>query len=175
MSKSLRLLMINERIANFFERIAHQLFRSQKTNDSCDSLIPSMLMSNVRESLRSLTKNQRCEGIAQVAHQNRATLSDLLRWLTKMSESLNFFSESLICLLFVNFFAKTRNLLRKLMSEFPTLKLCDVCVYSTVNIVHHSAERALSFLFWLSSRVWNSLFHSSVFCSKWLFLKSICE
>ena len=34
-----------------------------------DLLIPSFLESNVSESLRSLTKNERCEQIAQVAHQ----------------------------------------------------------------------------------------------------------
>ena len=37
-----------------------------------DSLIPSFLVSNVSESLRSLTKNERCERIAQVAHQKWA-------------------------------------------------------------------------------------------------------
>ena len=34
-----------------------------------DLLIPSFLMSDVSESLRSLTKNERVERIAQVAHQ----------------------------------------------------------------------------------------------------------
>ena len=51
-------------------------------------------MSDVSKSLRSLTKNERCERIAQVAHQNWATMSILLRSLTKkeeMSESLVFF------------------------------------------------------------------------------------
>ena len=37
-----------------------------------DLLIPSFLMSDVSESLRSLTKNKRCEPIAQVAHQKGA-------------------------------------------------------------------------------------------------------
>ena len=37
-----------------------------------DSLIPSFLMSDVSESLRLLTKNERCEQIAQVAHQKWA-------------------------------------------------------------------------------------------------------
>ena len=36
------------------------------------------------ESLRSLTKNERFERIAQVAHQKRATMSDSLRSLTKI-------------------------------------------------------------------------------------------
>ena len=35
-----------------------------------DSLIPSFLMSDVSESLRLLTKNERCEQIAQAAHQS---------------------------------------------------------------------------------------------------------
>ena len=34
-----------------------------------DSLIPYFLMSNVSKSLRSLIKNERCEQIAQAAHQ----------------------------------------------------------------------------------------------------------
>ena len=37
-----------------------------------DSLIPSFLVSDMSESLRSLTKNERCEQIAQVAHQKWA-------------------------------------------------------------------------------------------------------
>ena len=40
-------------------------------------------MSDVRESLRSLTKIEQCERIAQVAHQKWATMSDLLRLLNK--------------------------------------------------------------------------------------------
>ena len=51
------------------------------------------------ESLRLLTKNERCEQIAQVAHQKWATMNNSLRSLTKnerMSESLIFLSESLI-------------------------------------------------------------------------------
>ena len=34
-----------------------------------DLLIPSFLVSDVNESLRSLTKSERCEQMAQVAHQ----------------------------------------------------------------------------------------------------------
>ena len=45
-------------------------------------------MSDVSKSLRSLTKNERWEQIAQVAHQKWATMSDFLRSLTKMSDSL---------------------------------------------------------------------------------------
>ena len=37
-----------------------------------ESLISSFLVSDVSESLRSLTKNEWCEQIAQVAHQKRA-------------------------------------------------------------------------------------------------------
>ena len=61
-----------------------------------DSLIPSFLMSDVSESLRLLTKIERCEQIAQVAHQNWATMSDLLRSLTKNERIALFLSESLI-------------------------------------------------------------------------------
>ena len=78
-----------------------------------ESLISSFLVSAVSESLRWLTKNERCEQIAQVA-QKKATMSNSLRYvaqrkwaivseslrtLTKnerMSESFIFFIESLI-------------------------------------------------------------------------------
>ena len=40
-------------------------------------------MIDVSASLRSLTKNERCERIAQVAHQKWASMSDSLRSLTK--------------------------------------------------------------------------------------------
>ena len=80
-----------------------------------DSLIPSFLMSNVSESLRSLTKNEWCERIAQVAHQKWATLIKLLRLLTKNEQ----ISDSL---------KKMNNLLRKPTSEFPalTVTLCPL-------------------------------------------------
>ena len=104
-----------------------------------DSIIPSFLMSDVSKSLRLLTKNERCEQIAQVAHQKRAmwanrsgrspkmsnherfaqvahqkwaTMSKSLRSLTKneqMSESLVFLSESLIC----SFFSKNERFAQK--------------------------------------------------------------
>ena len=51
-----------------------------------NSLIPSFLMSDVRESLRLLTKNKRCEQIAKVAHQkvsDHDSMSDSLRSLTR--------------------------------------------------------------------------------------------
>ena len=51
-------------------------------------------MSNVSESPRSLTKNERCERIAQFAHQKKSTMRDSLRLLTmKVSESLIFFAK----------------------------------------------------------------------------------
>ena len=42
-------------------------------------LIPSFLVSDVSESLRTLTQKERCEQIAQVAHQKQVTMSDSLR------------------------------------------------------------------------------------------------
>ena len=75
--------------------------------NTSDSLILSFLMSDVSELLRSLTKNEWCEQIAQVAHQKLATMSKPLRWLTK-NERISvlhvFLSESLIC----SFFRKKR-------------------------------------------------------------------
>ena len=44
-----------------------------------DLLISSFLISDVSESLRSLTKNERCEQITQVTYQKWATMSDWLR------------------------------------------------------------------------------------------------
>ena len=58
-----------------------------------DSLIPSFLVSDVSESLRSLTKNERCERIAQVPHQKWALPKN-----ERMSELLVFLSELLICI-----------------------------------------------------------------------------
>ena len=54
-------------------------------------LIPSSLMSNVSESLMLLTKNERCEQIAQVANQKWATMSKSLRSLTKNEQIARFF------------------------------------------------------------------------------------
>ena len=41
----------------------------KKFEKMSESLISSFLVSDVSELLRSLTKNERCERIAQVAHQ----------------------------------------------------------------------------------------------------------
>ena len=63
-----------------------------------ESLIPSLLVSDVGELLRSLTKNER-PWFAQVAQRKWAIVSKSLKSLTKneqMSESLVFLSESLI-------------------------------------------------------------------------------
>ena len=102
-----------------------------------NSLIPSFLMSDVSESLRWLTKNERCERIAQVPHQNWATMSNLLRLLTKnkqkwanMSESLRSLtkneqmSESLVFWAnrsFAHVLQNTSYSLGKPMREFPAL------------------------------------------------------
>ena len=72
------------------------VFWFKKTSNS---LIPSFLIFDVSKSLRSLTKNERCERIPQVTHQKWATMSKSLRLLTKnerMSELLVFLSELLI-------------------------------------------------------------------------------
>ena len=61
-----------------------------------DLLIPSFLVSNVRELLSSLTKNEQ-----------------MSKWLVFLSE-----------LLIRSFFAKPSDSLRKPMSEFPALNIC---------------------------------------------------
>ena len=81
-----------------------------------ESLISSFLVSDVSESLRSLTKNEQCERIAQVAHQKRA-----IEWIAHFFERIAHFLEwiphSLI------FGQKMSDLLGNLMSKFPTLHL----------------------------------------------------
>ena len=72
-----------------------------------DSLIPSFLVSNVSESLRSLTKNER------------------------RSEWLIFLTKSLI-----RSFLDTSDSLGKPMSEFPALDFCkDVCKNAFISIL----------------------------------------
>ena len=44
--------------------------RLKKNLKMSESLISSFLVRDVSESLRSLTKNERCEQMAQVVHQN---------------------------------------------------------------------------------------------------------
>ena len=76
-----------------------------------ESLIPSFLVSDVSESFRSLTKNERCEQIAQVAHQKWAN-----EWIARFFERI---AHSLI------FGQKTSDSLGKPMSEFPALKIMN--------------------------------------------------
>ena len=99
-----------------------------------DLLIQSFLVSDVSKSLRSLTKNEQCERIAQVTHQKWATMSESLRSLRvnerlwanrsgrspKMSEWANrsFFEWITHSLIFGQ---KTSDLLRKPMSEISAL------------------------------------------------------
>ena len=64
------------------------------------SLIPSFLVSDVSKLLRSLTKNELCEQIAQVAHKKWASMSESLR--SRLSESLVFWANRS----FAHFWAK---------------------------------------------------------------------
>ena len=66
----------------------------------------------------SLFFNERCELIAQVAHQKWVTMSKRSGPSPKMSKSLVFFSKSLFCSFF---WEKNSNLLRKMMSKFQAL------------------------------------------------------
>ena len=79
-----------------------------------DSLIPSFLMSNVSESLRSLTKNEWCKRFAQVPHQKWAIMSKSLRSLTK-NERIARFLERIAHLLI--FSQKTSDSLRNPMKN----------------------------------------------------------
>ena len=84
-----------------------------------DSLIPSFLVSDVSESLRSLTKMSNHERFAQVAHWKWETMSKSLRSLNKneqMSESHVFLSESLIR----SFFRKNERFAQKTDERIPS-------------------------------------------------------
>ena len=97
------------------------------------SLISSFLVSDVSESLISLKSNERCERIAQVAHQKWATMSDSLRSLRgnerswanrsgrspKMSEWVNrsFFWANRS---FAYFWAKNERFARKTDERIPS-------------------------------------------------------
>ena len=91
-----------------------------------NSLVPSFLVSDVRESLRWLTKNEGCERITQVAHQ---------KW---ENAWMAYFFERIAYLLI--FGQKTSNSLGKPMSEFPALpytlaKEKNLTTLSMINIL----------------------------------------
>ena len=112
----------------FYKRLKTNVIEKMR-----ELLISSFLVSKVSESLRSLTKNEQCEWITQVAHQKWATMSDSLRslrgnewckqiahqkwaneWITHFFERI---THSLI------FGQKMSDLLRNQMSEFPALEV----------------------------------------------------
>ena len=74
------------------------------------------LVSDVSKLLRSLTKNERCKRIAQVAYQKWATISDLLRSFTKNERP---WANRSGCSPKISKWAN--HLLWKRMSEFPAL------------------------------------------------------
>ena len=149
-SDSLRSLIINELMSdslkNCWQKKSKILFFSMfyisfLFKKLSDSLIPSFLM------LRLLTKNERCEQITQVTYQKWATISDLLRSLTKnerlwanrsgcspkMSEWVNpsFFERIAHSLIFSQ---KISDSLRKPSSEFPAqVKIQQFCIRSARN------------------------------------------
>ena len=83
------------------------------------SLIPSFLMSDVSESLRSLTKNEQCEQIAQVAHQKWAMWANRSGRSPKMCEWANrsFFRANRS---FAHFFAKHERFAQKNDEQIPS-------------------------------------------------------
>ena len=99
-----------------------------------DSLITLILVSDVSESVRSLTKNELCDRITQVTHQNERPwangsgrseeLSERERnaqvahqkWVTeRIAHFFEWIAHSL------TFWQKTSDSLRKQISEFPAL------------------------------------------------------
>ena len=86
-----------------------------------NSLISSFLVSDVTESLSSLTKKSEHEQFTQVAQRKRAIVIESLRLLTKKWANewiTNFFEQITHSLIFRQ---KTSDSLGKPMSEFPTL------------------------------------------------------
>ena len=143
MSDSLRSLRGNERswanhsgrsskISEWVNRSffwANRLFAHFWAKKMSDSLIPSFFKSDVSESLRCSWQKSDCERIAQVAHQKWATVSNLIRlltknerpWairsgsLTKICELLVFLRELLIC----SFFTKNEWFAQKTKERIP--------------------------------------------------------
>ena len=103
MSDSLNNIWLNKSKILFFSKFYIRFLFLKMS----DSLIPSFLMSNVSESLRSLTKNEQRERITQVAYQ---------KWANE--RTARFFERISHLLILLQ---KTRDLLRKPMSEFPAL------------------------------------------------------
>ena len=151
-SNSLRLIhdnWVNEQIAYFFwanclfalfslllsknEQFAQKIWLKSyffvcffKTNNLIN---PSFLMSDVSKLLRSLTKNERCEQIAQGAHQKWASMRDMLRLLTKNerpwashSGAHQKWANDWITRFFVQFEQNPK-------SEFPTLPTMRIFLY----------------------------------------------
>ena len=131
-SEPLRLLMTNEQITRFFERIAHLLFSSQKTSNSPQKIwLNSYFFCKFYKKdlfAHYLFFNERCEPIAQVAHQKWAIWANHSGHPPKISDHERFTqvthqNEQIAHYLLI-FLQKTSNLLRKPMSKFPTLVLC---------------------------------------------------
>ena len=90
---------------------------------------PSFLMSDVSKFLRSLTKNERCEQIAQGPHQKWASMRDMLRLLTKNEQpwashsgAHQKWANDWITRFFVQFERNPK-------SEFPTLPTMRIFLY----------------------------------------------
>ena len=86
-----------------------------------DSLIPSFLVSDVSESLRSLTKNEQpwaiCSGYSpKISNHEQIVQAAHQKW---PNEQITCFFERIAHLLI--FLQKTSDSLRKPMSEFPAL------------------------------------------------------
>ena len=110
-----------------------------------ESLIPSFLVSDVSESLRSLTKNEWCERIAQVAHQKWAN-----EWIGRFFERITHL---------LNFGQNMSDSLGKLMSEFPALSK------GKESIKNHNAKMKIKItLFVITKCTWKYL-KKCIYCT----------
>ena len=154
MSDSLRLLICS---GHSFAQVAHFKWANKRfvqkillkgfcllrlKKNTSDSLIPSFLMSHVRESLRSLTKNERCEQIAQVTHQKWAM------WAIRSSHSQKMSNHERIAQVahqkWVNhsFFCKKRAI--RLINRWANSQPCKL-VHAEVIIVSLLPNRFVNF------------------------------
>ena len=157
MSDSLRSLRGNERMSDLlikfwlkkskilFYYVLLQFLKKfiEKWVNHSFLLISSFLVSDVSDSLISLKSNERCERIAQFAHQKWATMSNLLRSLRgnerswanhsgrspKMSEWVNRSFLWVNCS-FAHFWIKNEQFARKSNERIPSPAW--VCTYSVI-------------------------------------------
>ena len=110
------------KLKSYFLVHFYSFFVSFLKNRAIRSFLLFYVMSDVSQSLRSLTKNERYEWIAQVAHQKWANEQiDYVAHQKWANCSVYFYRITHLLIIRSFFSQKTSDLLRKPMSEVPTL------------------------------------------------------